>query len=160
GQIDALAWMLELELDAVSGGPRPHAHLATERRGQGVLGRSERILEVGVDDDRPGVTAPAGAVFDLARAPLGLADRPGLRARLTRQPEPLRLVLDEQERASVASRQLARLDHRERLVGQLEHPDQVGNGDAASPDAPADLLLRDPEVLDERGTRTGFLDRV
>src|SRR5436190_9544924 len=160
GQIDALARVLELELDAISGCPRADAHLAAERGGESVLGCAEGVLEVRVDDDRAEVAPPALAVFDLARAAFRLAHGPALRARLARELQPPRLVLHEQERAAVAAREVARLDHRERLVRQLEQADQVGDGHPATADAPADLLLGDPEVVDERRARSRLLDRV
>src|SRR3954463_16028941 len=161
GEVHALARMLELELDPVARGPGPYAHLAAERGGEGVLGRAEGILQVRMDHDRAGLAAvQALAVLDLAGAPLSLAYRPSVRSCLARQLEPLRLVLDEQQRASVALRELARLDHRKRLVRQLEQADQVRDRDAAAAHAPGHLLLGQAEVLDQRRAGSRLLDRV
>src|SRR3954468_11612553 len=161
GEVHALARVLELELDPVARGPGPYAHLTAERGGEGVLGRAEGILQVRMDHDRAGLAAvQALAVLDLAGAPLSLAYRPSVRSCLARQLEPLRLVLDEQQRASVALRELARLDHRKRLVRQLEQADQVRDGDAAAAHAPGHLLLGQAEVLDQRRAGSRLLDRV
>ena len=52
---------------------------------------------------------------------------------------------------------LQQLDH---LVGQIEQPHEVADRDAAAPDPPADLLARQPELLDERRAGARLLDRV
>ena len=49
---------------------------------------------------------------------------------------------------------------RERLVGQVEQAQQVGHRDAAAPDAQADGLARQAELLDERGAGARLLDGV
>src|SRR3954453_19205210 len=72
GELDALAGVLELELDPVTRRARAYAHLATERRGERVLGRTEGILQIGVDYDRLRVAAAALPVLDLSRPPLRL----------------------------------------------------------------------------------------
>ena len=56
--------------------------------------------------------------------------------------------------------QLAALDERERLVGQVEQAQEVRDRNAAAPDAQADRLPRQPELLDERGARARLLDGV
>src|SRR3954467_5150275 len=108
GEIHALARVLELELDAIARGARPDADLATKRGGERVLGGAEGVLEVWMDHDRARAAAQPLSVLDLARPALGLADRPGVAAHLARQPQTVRLVLDEQQRAPVAAPEVAR----------------------------------------------------
>ena len=60
----------------------------------------------------------------------------------------------------MALAELARLEQLERLVGQVEQPDQVGDGGAAAADAPRQLLLGEAEVLDQGGAGARLLDRV
>ena len=63
------------------------------------------------------------------------------------------MVAAQQQRAAVALGQRAGLEQLEHLVGQVEQPQQVRDRDAAAADPPADLLAREPELLDERGAR-------
>ena len=56
--------------------------------------------------------------------------------------------------------QLAGREQLEHLVGQVEQPQQVGDRDARAPDAPADLLAREAELLDEQRAGARLLDRV
>ena len=60
----------------------------------------------------------------------------------------------------MALAELARLEQPERLVGQVEEPDQVRDRRAAAADAAADLLLAEPEVLDQGGARARLVDGV
>ena len=46
------------------------------------------------------------------------------------------------------------------LVGQLEQPERVGDARPVPADALADLLLRQPELLDEPSIALGLLERV
>src|SRR3954469_14387341 len=119
--VHPFARMLELELDAVAVRPRPDPHLSPERRGERILGGAERVLEVGVDDDRSRLLPAPRAVLELARAALRLPHRPSGAARIAGEPQPLRLLLDEEEGATVTAGQLTALDHREHLVRELEH---------------------------------------
>ena len=58
------------------------------------------------------------------------------------------------------SRQVAGLEQRERLVGQVEQAQEVRDGDAAAADAQADVLAGEPELLDEGRAGARLLDRV
>ena len=53
-----------------------------------------------------------------------------------------------------------RTRHLEHLVGKLEQAHEVRDRDAALADAAADLLLGQPELVDERRAGAGGLDRV
>ena len=48
----------------------------------------------------------------------------------------------------------------EHLVGQVEQPQQVRDRDARAADAAADVLAREPELLDEQRAGARLLDRV
>ena len=54
----------------------------------------------------------------------------------------------------------AGLEELERLVGQVEDPDQVRERGAAAPEAPAELLLGQAEVLDQRRAGARLVDGV
>ena len=102
----------------------------------------------------------SGGCSRLPRAPLGLAHRPAAVARVACQPPPGVVVLAEQDRPAVPLGQVAGLDQLERLLGQVEQADQVGDRDAAAADPAADLLLGEAEVVDEHRARARLLDRV
>jgi hypothetical protein len=70
------------------------------------------------------------------------------------------VVLAEQDRPAVALAQVPGFDQLERLFGQVEQSNQVGDGNPAAPDAPADLLLREAEVVDEHRAGACLLDGV
>src|SRR4051812_13571549 len=101
--------MLELELDPEAGRPRADSNLVAECRGEGVLGRPESVLEVGVDDDRSWFSPAARPFCQLARAALGFPDRPALGSCVAGEAQTLRLILCNQERATMATGQLAGL---------------------------------------------------
>src|ERR1700744_4396264 len=48
----------------------------------------------------------------------------------------------------------------EHVVGQLQQPDEVRDGDAAASNSSSDVLAGEAELLYERGTGTRLLDRV
>src|SRR5215210_5724998 len=78
-QLDGIARALDVELDPVAARARPDLHVAAEGGGQCVLGRPERVGEIGVYDHRLASEAAASGrrlVLGLARSPLGLANRP------------------------------------------------------------------------------------
>ena len=51
-------------------------------------------------------------------------------------------------------------EHLERLVGEVEQTQEVRYRDARAADAAADLLARDPQLLDEQRAGARLLDRV
>ena len=95
-----------------------------------------------------------------ARQVLGLAHRQPAIARFACDTPARVVVRCLQHRATVSFRQTARLDHREHLVGKLEQAHQVRHRDTALADPPADLFLRQAELVDQCGTRPRRLDRV
>src|SRR5262249_933860 len=66
----------------------------------------------------------------------------------------------EQERPAVALAEVAGLDGLEGLVGQVEQADEVGHRHPATPDATADLLTRQAELLGQRRAGPRLLDGV
>src|SRR5918911_818404 len=73
GQLDRLARVVDVELDAEAAGARAHLHLVAERGRQRVLGSAERVGEVGVDDDRvAAMEAPRRGTLRLAPPARGL----------------------------------------------------------------------------------------
>ena len=56
--------------------------------------------------------------------------------------------------------QLAGLEQHQRVVGQLEEPDQVRDRRPAAPDAAGELLFGEPEVLDQRRAGARLVDRI
>ena len=61
---------------------------------------------------------------------------------------------------AVALAELAGLEQLQRLVGQLEQADQVGDGGAAAADPARQLLFGQAELLDQGGAGARLLDRV
>ena len=60
----------------------------------------------------------------------------------------------------MALAELAGFQHRERLVGQLEQPDQVGDRRAAAADAAGEVFFGELQVGDQRVAGARLLDRV
>src|SRR5581483_5109832 len=106
----------------------------------------------------PGAVRRPGA--RLPRLELELAHRPPARSRLPGKRPACGMVLGGQQRAAVTLGQLAALEQLERLVGKIEQADQVRDRDPAASDAQADLLAREPQLLDERRAGARLLDRV
>ena len=77
-----------------------------------------------------------------------------------RDPATLAVVRQRQQRAPVALGELAALDHRLHLVGQVEQAQQVGDGDAAATDQLGDALVREAELVDESRVGERLLDGV
>ena len=102
----------------------------------------------------------AGALAGGASASLGLTHRPAVGERGTSEVPAVGVVGREQQRAPVALGEVAPLDEGDGLVGQVEQAGQVGDGDAGAADPEADLLAREPELLDEGGARPRLLDGV
>jgi hypothetical protein len=65
----------------------------------------------------------------------------------------------EQQRPAVSLGEIARGEQLERLIGEVEQAQQVGHGDTRAADAPAELLARQPELLDEQRAGARLLDR-
>ena len=103
---------------------------------------------------RAGCAWPRGApaLASRARCSTTRTDQPPCDRR-AREAAAVGVVVGEQQRAAVALGQRAVLEQRERLVGQVEQAQEVGDRDAAAPDAAADLLAREPELLDQRRAR-------
>ena len=91
---------------------------------------------------------------------LELAHRPALVGGAACEPPTGAVVGGDQQRPAVALAESAALEQLERLVGQVEQANEVGDGDAAAADPQADLLAREAELLDERGAGARLLDRV
>ena len=70
------------------------------------------------------------------------------------------VVVGQQQRAAVALGERAVLDQLERLVGQVQQAQEVRDRDAAAPDAAADLLARETQLLDQAAHGARLLDRV
>ena len=79
---------------------------------------------------------------------------------LPREPAAFRVVRRHQQRAAVTLGERPGLDQHERLVGQLEQSEQVGDRDAGTTHAAADVLTRQPELLDEHRHGAGGFERV
>ena len=60
----------------------------------------------------------------------------------------------------MALAELALLEQRLHLVGEVEQPDQVRDRGAAAADAAGELLLGDAEVVDQGGAGAGLVDGV
>jgi hypothetical protein len=60
----------------------------------------------------------------------------------------------------MALAEVAGLDQIERWVRQVEQADQIRDRDPAAPEALAELFLRQPEILDQRGAGARLVDRV
>src|SRR3954453_21800020 len=57
-------------------------------------------------------------------------------------------------------RELLPLQQGQNGVREIEQADQVGDRGAAAADPPGELLLRDAEVVDQRGAGSRLLDRI
>src|SRR4051794_4894080 len=133
-----------------------YAHVLPERGSEQILGLRHRRPFLGRD-------APAARLRSaraLGRVPLGLANRPALGCGLLGEPSASVLVADLEDRPAVTLAELTLLEQGEHLVGQIEKPDQVGDRGATPADAAGELLLRDPEVVHQRGAGPRLLDRV
>ena len=112
-----------------------------------------RGLLVGVDRGAAALGgAGAGALASRARSSVTRTDQPPLGGGAG-EAAAVGVVVGQQQRAAVALGQRAVLEQRERLVGQVEQAQQVRDRDAAAADAPADLLAREAELLDEAPRR-------
>ena len=60
----------------------------------------------------------------------------------------------------MALAEVARLEQLQRLVGQLEQADQIGDRGAAAADPSGQLLFGQAELLDQRRAGACLLDRV
>ena len=63
-----------------------------------------------------------------------------------------------EQRLAVTLREPTAVDQLDRLVGQLEQPDGVGEVAAASPEPACEVGPGDVEVVEQRGDRAGLLD--
>ena len=150
----SLVGALEGELDLEAGAATADADVGARARAPSACGDLVgRRLLVGMQRRAAGASAGGGAVAALRAALLEHAHRPALVGRGAREQRRRGVVVGEQQRAAVALGQRAGLEQRQRLVGQIEQPQQVGDRDAAAPDPPADLLAGEPELLDQGGAR-------
>ena len=126
-----------------------------ERRLEALLGLAQRRLLVGVGLDlRAAGRRPAFARRSVSRTdqpPAAAASRQRLRSSL---PWAWRIA------RPWPSLQRAGLEQVEDLVGQVEQADQVRDRDAAAAEAAGELLLGEPEVLDQRRAGARLVDRV
>jgi hypothetical protein len=60
----------------------------------------------------------------------------------------------------VTLREVALGEHLEDLVGEVEQPDQVRDRRAGAAQAAGQVLLREPQLLDQRRARSRLVDRV
>src|SRR5436305_14630919 len=104
GQLDGLARVVDVELDPESASQRPNLDLVSERRGEGVLGGSNGVCQIGGDDDLASRLRPLGLASP--RAPLRLAHGPAAVASIARERQPARVVLAQEQRATVPGREL------------------------------------------------------
>jgi hypothetical protein len=104
-------------------------------------------------------TGPSSRAALGQRAGLGLgaADVPALGERGAGEPAAIVVVAGHQDRAAVALGQVAGGEHVERLVGEVEQAQQVRDGDARAPDAAADRLAGEPELLDKAARTRALL---
>src|SRR3954469_16161577 len=124
----------------------------------------ERISDVAEGSD--GVGIGRGSLrprFWLASQPdpiLGLSNGPARARCVTGEAAADVVARDAQQSLAVALAEVAPLEQLERLVGELEQADQVGDGGAAAPDPFRQLLFRQAEVLDQRRAGACLLDRI
>ena len=109
--------------------------------------------------DGPAAAGAAARLGSRARRSVSRTDQPPSRASRARRRRSSWSLHSSSARPwpSVSAPRLDQLEH---LVGQLEQADEVRDRDAALADPAADLLLREPEVVDERRARARLLDRV
>src|SRR5215204_1645912 len=150
GQLDRLAWRVEVEFDAAAIAARADLQRAAEGRRESVLRRRERLGQVGVH------LAPEALPLRL-RLTLSFT---GGAFRLTHRPAAVAGIEREPAAHGVALAQGARLDQLESVLREVQQPDEVRDSNAAATDAATHLLLRQPEVVDEHRARAGLLDRV
>ena len=138
GQDVRLVDVVEAQLDDDPVAPRPHAHLVAE----GDLERVRRRLEgrglLRIDRRLP---RPS---FWLASQPnpvLGFADRPSRSHRVAGEAAADVVAAGAEQGAAVTLAELSGLEQLQRLVGQLEQADQVGDGGAAAADPAGQLLF-------------------
>ena len=101
--------------------------------------------------------------FWLASQPnplLGLADRPAAAGGVAGEAAADVVAGGAEEGLAVALAEVAGLEQLQRLVGELEQADQVGDGGAAAADAAGQLLFGQAELLDQGGAGLRLLDRV
>ena len=105
---------------------------------EGVGDVAEGGLDVGVGRGSPWFG------FWLAGQPnplLGFADRPAAAGCIAGEAAADVVARNSEERLAVALAEVAGLEQLQRLVGQLEQADQVGDGGAAAADAAGELLF-------------------
>ena len=91
---------------------------------------------------------------------LGLADRPAVGGGFARQATALVVALRLQDGAAVALAELARLEHLEHPVREVEDTNEVGDRGAAAADRRAELLLAQPELVEQLSAGAGRVDGV
>ena len=95
---------------------------------------------------------PARLLLGGAHGHAGLDDLAG-------EPAAAFLVGNRQDGARVALAQLAALDHREHVVGEVEQPHPVRDGRLRPADPLRDLAEREPELVDQERAGPRLLDR-
>src|SRR3954452_19028479 len=146
GQGQGLVEVGEADLDRDLAAVGLDLDLVAEGRLEAVGGLAHRRRLLG--GNRPARSSRLWLASQLGTV-LGLADRPATPRRLAGE-APARVVVARGEQGpAVALAELARLEQGERLVGQLEQADQVGDGGAAAAEAAGELLLGQPQVLDQ-----------
>src|ERR1700689_2198322 len=79
---------------------------------------------------------------------------------LARQPTAITVLVSEQQSTAVTLAERALLHQLNRLGGQIEQTHEVADRPPATPDPPAHVLARQPQLLDQRSARSSLLDRV
>ena len=90
----------------------------------------------------------------------GVAHRPALRRRFSRQAKELRFLLYREQRARVALGELALLHQRLHLVGQLQETKEVRYRRPVSSHQPRDLRLGKLELFTQALITRGLINRV
>src|SRR4051794_12885072 len=143
----------QLDPDPLAGGS--YSHAGPQRLLERFLGAGERRLLIRVLDDLRRVRSPG-----VVRVALRLAHRPAPGCGLARQGPagivPARL----EDRAPMPLAELPRGHEVEDLVGEVEETDEIRDRGPAAAKAPRELLLRESQVLDERGARAGLVHRI
>src|SRR5215207_10734305 len=160
GQLDRLAWRVEVEFDAAAIAARADLQRAAEGRRESVLRRRERLGQVWVHLAPEALPLRLRLTLSFTGGAFRLTHRPAAVAGIEREPAAHGVVLAQQDRAAVALAQGARLDQLESVLREVQQPDEVRDSNAAATDAATHLLLRQPEVVDEHRARAGLLDRV
>src|SRR3954447_4378578 len=147
--------VLEAQLDPDPLAGSSYSHAGPQRLLERFLGAGERRLLIRVLDDLRRARSTR-----VLRVALGLADRPAPGGGLARQGSAGVVPACLEDCAPMPLAELPRGHEVEDLVGEVEETDEIRDRGAAAAKAPRELLLRESQVLDERGARAGLVHRI